>query len=138
MKSKPIFAIIFLVAFIELIISCKTRQNHANPSTVKITSADNGKTIALSSGGSLALTLGNPGDGGYSLDTPQYDKSVLSLKSHTHQAPKSSAVAGDFGTDLWQFKALKSGTTKLTVTATRPFDQKSTVAIFTGTISVNQ
>jgi hypothetical protein len=46
---------------------------------VRIDARKNGKTIAVSKGEVLKITLGNPGDGGYSFDAPQYNSSVLTL-----------------------------------------------------------
>jgi predicted secreted protein len=137
MKSKPIFTIIFLIAFTGLINSCKKGRSDPNPSSVEVTGQDNGKTIAISTGESLELTLGNPGDGGYTFDAPQYNSAVLSLKSHTRSLPKASTIDGNFGTDTWEFRPLTTGTTSVTITATRGSDKTSTIVIFTGSIAVN-
>lgn len=108
-----------------------------NLPSVQVNGADNGKTISLAHGQTLKVDLGNPGDGGYTFDTPQYDASVLSLKGHTHTPPVNTNLIGDFGTDTWEFIALKSGSTSLTVTASRSFEANSTVVMYTGKISVN-
>jgi len=135
MKSKPILVLIFL-AFAVSISSCQKGQ-HVNLPYVQVNGADNGKTVSLAQGQTLKVDLGNPGDGGYTFDTPQYDASVLSLKGHTHTPPPNTNVTGDFGTDTWEFIALKSGSTSLTVTASRSFQANSAVVIYTGNIAVN-
>lgn len=124
------------LAFAVSISSCQKGQ-HVNLPYVQVNGADNGKTISLAQGQPLKVVLGNPGDGGYTFDTPQYDPSILSLKGHTQTPPANTNLIGDFGTDTWEFSALKSGNTSLTVTATRSFEANSTVVIYTGKIAVN-
>jgi len=135
MKSKPILILMFL-AFAVSISSCQKGQ-HVNLPYVQVNGADNGKSISLAQGQTLKVDLGNPGDGGYTFDTPQYDPAVLSLKRHTHTPPANTNLTGDFGTDTWEFSALQSGNTSLTITATRSFKANSTVVIYTGKIAVN-
>jgi predicted secreted protein len=135
MKSKPGLILMFL-AFAVFILSCQKGQ-HVNLPYVQVNGADNGKTINLAQGQTLKVDLGNPGDGGYKFDAPQYDPSVLSLKEHTSTPPANTNVIGDFGRDTWEFSTLKSGNTSLTVTATRSFEANSTVVIYTGKIAVN-
>jgi predicted secreted protein len=135
MKNKPTLILMFL-AFAVFISSCKKGQ-HVNLPYVQVNGADNGKTISLAQAQTLKVNLVNPGDGGYTFDTPQYDASILSLKSHTQTPPANTNVVGDFGTDTWEFIALKSGSTSLTVTASRSFEANSTVVIYTGKIAVN-
>lgn len=102
---------------------------------VEINAQDNGKTITVLPGQSLKITLGNPGDGGYSFDAPQYDSSVLTLAEHTH-TPSTTNATGDFGTDSWKFDVHNSGSTALTITATRPFEKNSPVVMFKGDIVI--
>ena len=136
MKSKSKLIIIFIITCAGLISSCKAGQEASNQSTVQITAQDSGKSVAVSLRQSLKITLGNPGDGGYTFDQLQYDSSVLSLVSHVHTPPTTNAI-GNFGTDTWTFSALKAGSTALKVTATRGTDKSSTVVIFAGSVAVN-
>jgi predicted secreted protein len=135
MKSKPTL-ILMVLAFAVSVSSCKKGQR-VNLPYVQVNGADNGKTISLAQTQTLKVNLVNPGDGGYTFDTPQYDASILSLKSHTQAPPANTNLIGDFGTDTWEFIALKSGSTSLTVTASRSFEANSTVVIYTGKIAVN-
>jgi predicted secreted protein len=135
MKSKLALTLILIIAFTGLVTSCKKGENNANLPSVQINANNNGKTIGLAQGQTLAITLGNPGDGGYTFNAPQYDSSLLSLNNHTHSASATNAV-GDYGTDRWEFQALKTGATALTITAVRGSDNGSTIVIFTGNIAV--
>ncbi len=136
MKTKLSVFLITIIGLSMLISSCKKGGGNSNMQLLQINSQNNGKTIAVSKGQSLRLTLKNPGDGGYSFDTPQYNSSVLSLTGHTHSSGASSAVGG-FGDDAWEFKALKTGESTLVITATRPFDKNNPVVMFSGKVTAN-
>ena len=85
-----------VIAFTGMVTSCKKGQHNPAIPMVEINAQDNGKTITVLPGESLKITLGNPGDGGYSFDAPQYDSSVLTLAEHTH-TPSTTDATGDFG-----------------------------------------
>lgn len=104
--------------------------------TVQVTAADAGKTINITQGETIKLTLQNPGDGGYTFDAPKFDASVLSLANHEHNSPAASNISGNFGSDTWEFTAKSSGYTTLTVTASRSWDKAHPIPIFNGTIAV--
>ena len=98
---------------------------------IKVTSNDNGKVVTLAKSQHVEIVLGNPGDGGYQFDAPEYDTSLLHLNTHSHIAPTSkNALPGNFGTDVWEFTAIKSGSTDVSITATRPWKGGDTVSIF--------
>ena len=105
------------------------------PAEVQITVQDNGKSFTLTKGKALNITLGNPGDGLYSFDAPQYDATVLRFVDHLHQGPSNNNV-GNYGTDSWDFTALKTGSTTLTITATRGTDKSTTVTMLSNNVAV--
>ena len=110
-----------------------------NPSNeLQLTSNDNGKTINVSNGQIIVITLRNPGDGGYQFDTPNYDSSILKLISHTHNTPASTTpiIVGNFGTDVFKFQALNSGTSQIKITASRSWESGSGISIFSSTFVV--
>jgi len=116
-----------------VIMSCHKDQNTGDKNIVKqLTAADAGSTASVTMGQTLSLTLGNPGDGGYQFNNPQYKTSVLTLQSHTRQNGTSNI--GDFGKDTWTFTAKGSGTTTLEVTASR--GSTGTISLFSNQISV--
>jgi len=133
MKTRIIFALITIVAFIGVLASCK-KENNPNSSVVKINASNNGKTVNILNGQKLQVSLGNPGDGGYKFDPPKYDSTLLKLNSHINIPPTNKMVVGDFGTDVWEFSALKSGSASLTITAAR--GSENPIIEFTGTITV--
>ena len=100
---------IALVLFIATAIAaCK---KDSNKPILRLSQTDTAKTAVVTQGQAVLITLSNPGDGGYEFNNWQYDASILHLDSHTHTAPASPQMMGDFGTDTWQFTSLKSGTT---------------------------
>lgn len=71
----------------------------------KINTAANGKDY-FTKGQVLNLRLGDPGDGGYTFDSPAYQFGIITLSAHYHYSSPTAAV-GDFGTDTWKFTPLK-------------------------------
>jgi predicted secreted protein len=124
---------IFLVSILMIgVISCK-KDNNSKP-TIQLTSADSGKALAVAQGQKISITLANPGDGGFNFNTWQYDSSVLQLNSHTHIPPANPDLIGNYGTDVWVFTTLKSGTTTLSISATRT--SAEVVSMFADTVKV--
>lgn len=114
------------------IMSCHKDKNTEDNTVKQLTAADAGSTASAAMGQTISLTLGNPGDGGYQFNNPQYKTSVLTLQSHTHQNGTNNI--GDFGKDTWNFTAKGSGTTTLEVTASR--GSTETISMFSNQIIV--
>lgn len=115
-----------------VIMGCHKDKN--NDTMKQLTIADAGSTASVTMGETISLTLGNPSDGGYHFNDPEYKTSVLTLVSHTHQ--NGSDKAGDFGNDTWNFTAKASGTTTLEVTASRSTQNAQKVSLFANEITV--
>lgn len=128
---RPIAILLIVVA---TIVSCKKDNTQPANANIKLTVTDTGKVVAVSKGQTISITLGNPGDGGYSFNNWQYDNTILTLKSHTHINPTTSNLIGDFGSDVWVFSAIKTGTSTMLLTASR--GTTSTITSFNGTVSV--
>ncbi|MDP9081398.1 MAG: protease inhibitor I42 family protein [Bacteroidota bacterium] len=134
MRLKLTIIAVFIAIFTQCILSCK-KGNTNDMQMIQVDAQQNGKTIAVSKGQTIKITLGNPGDGGYSFNAPQYNSAVLSIGSHT-RIPSTTGAVGDAGKDSWEFKALTSGQSDLTFTATRGNDASSAITIFSGKITV--
>ena len=91
--------------------------------------ADNGTTINLNTGDTLKLRLNDYGDGGYSWVITSQDKAKLSLISNNHV--NGTDALGDFGSDVWTFKAIMPGTSTLSLVCQRPWATNDTCARFT-------
>ncbi|MFI5158102.1 MAG: protease inhibitor I42 family protein [Sphingobacteriales bacterium] len=124
--------ICLLALLIITFASCKKDSNSG--ASLQLTTSDNGKSATVKKGQTISITLGNPGDGGFSFNTWQYDSSILQLNSHKHIPPANSQLVGDFGSDEWLFIALKSGQTALSITVSR--GSADTQTEFANTIKV--
>ena len=112
-----------------------TTTSTSTSPAVQLDTGNNGKVIPITVGQVFVITLGNPGDGGYLFDNPEYDTSLLHLMSHVHNPPTNSAL-GNYGTDAWQFTTLATGTTDVTITASRPWKTDDAVNIFKASLSI--
>jgi predicted secreted protein len=134
---------------IQPIRQAQTRDNANGPDyqpkpvssrVINLTEKDKSSTITVSQGDTIAVTLGNPGDGGYQFDEPRYNGSIIALNGHTHSnpdpGPNGQSAPGDFGRDVWEFTALKSGMSVIDITATRPWNKVDSVTIFSITIKI--
>ena len=97
--------------------------------------ASKDKVAAVSLGDIVSITLGNPGDGGYSFEAPIYDKSMFVLKDTFHTNPGANPAPGNWGTDTWEFVSFKKGTSKIEINAIQGLSQKSRENMFTATIT---
>jgi predicted secreted protein len=99
--------------------------NQAAPAQV-LTEKDGGKTVTLRVGERLVLNLRNPGDGGYSVVTPVYNKSVLKLASRETLPPKAATPPrmGDWGRIVFTWEAAGAGETDLTVQISREWEKE--------------
>jgi predicted secreted protein len=122
-----------LFAAILAIASCK--KDIQVTDNVMLTDDDAGKKLTIASGQKCTLSLNNPGDGGYNLDKPQLDSTIIHLEKYEHIAP-ANGLTGDAGKDNWQFTPVRIGITILKITATRPWNNGGTVTMFTDTIVV--
>lgn len=107
-------------------------------STVYLNGGQHPATTVLSVGQKLIVSLQASSDGGYQLDPVQYNSAIINLAKHTFTPPADAAkgVSGSSGTDTFEFVAIKSGTTGITITQSRPFQQGSTLPLFSNVVSV--
>jgi predicted secreted protein len=97
--------------------------NQAAPAQL-LTEKDGGKTVTLRVGERLALNLRNPGDGGYTVATPVYNKGVLKLLSRETLPGGPPPTVGDFGRIVFTLEAEGAGETDLTVQISREWEKE--------------
>lgn len=100
-----------------------------------INDSDNGTTIAIPKGDTLALTLPDYGDGGYAWVITSQDQSKISLTETSHE--NGTGQLGSFGSDVWRFDALETGSCTLTLVCQRPWATNDTCATFTAQIVIS-
>ena len=85
------------------------------------------KTIEINTGDTLTLILGSNPTTGFSWQEQAQvsDKAVLEQTNHQYLDPAAKdgqPVMGASGKDSWVFKALKSGTSQVTLSYSRPWE----------------
>jgi len=113
--------------------SCK--KDSSKPIAITLTGLDTGKAVILVQGQIVKITLGNFDESGYTFNTWQYDAGILHLDSHSSIPPANTGTVGNSGSDVWQFSALKSGTSTLKISATQGLAGE-TINMFSDTVKV--
>ena len=77
--------------------------------------------VEITAGGSLTITLESNVTTGYSWELKQIsDASILQKTDNKYEAPASGLI-GAGGKEIWNFKALKAGTTTLSMEYSQPW-----------------
>lgn len=100
-------------------------QTNADGGPVKLTEADNGKTITVEAGDDVQVILnGNPTTG-YSWTATVGDKTVVQQQGDPAYAQESTdpSVVGAGGTYTFTFEAAAAGQTTLTLDYARSFEE---------------
>jgi len=90
-----------------------------------ITKKENGRTIQVSVGQKITVNLRDPGGGGYNFLTPEHDQGILKMVKERHLPRAEPPRLGDFGRQVYEFKAVKEGQTTLVVPIKRPWEKQS-------------
>ena len=108
--------------------STETSNNNAKTNTanslpiIHLTQGQKATTTSLVVGQKFTVTATIPTTGGYQLNPLQYDATILALTSYTQ--------------NTWEFTAIKSGTTGLSITASQGTQKATTDILFSSAISV--
>ena len=103
---------------------------------VNVDASYSGKQVELSVGQSLVVTLESNATTGYSWALVQNsDDSVLSKTGNEYVAPQTTLV-GAGGKEEWTFKALKKGTSTISMGYSRPWESTPPVEAFDLTVVV--
>jgi inhibitor of cysteine peptidase len=102
----------------------RTALKEATPGGVKNINVDasySGKQVEISVGESLVVTLASNATTGYSWSVIGIsDDSVLQKSGNQYTAPQTTLL-GAGGQEVWTFKALKKGTTTMSMGYSRPW-----------------
>jgi len=140
-KRRLIAAAVLIVVIMGSAVAsagCGSKAD-ANSAPVKLTDADNGKTITVKVGGTVKVILaGNPTTG-YSWTAALGEKDAAVMKQQGDavyaQQNTSQSVVGAGGTFTFTFKAAAAGQATLTFDYARPFE-KGTPPVKTFTVTV--
>jgi len=107
-----------------------------NSNNLNVDSSYSGKQVELSVGQSLVVTLESNATTGYSWALVQNsDDSVLNETGHEYIAPQTTLI-GAGGNEEWTFKALKKGTSTISMGYSRPWESIPPVETFDLTVVV--
>ena len=91
------------------------------PNDVSVNESSSGKQVELFVGGTLTVTLDSNATTGYSWELAGIsDTGVLEKTDNKYEAP-TSGLMGAGGKEVWTFKALKAGTTTLSMDYSQPW-----------------
>ncbi len=93
------------------------------PSQVSVDASYSGQQVEIAVGGSLIVTLESNGSTGFQWSEPAEisDETVLDQVGHGFQAPEDTDMVGAPGKEIWTFKALKKGTSTISMEYSRPW-----------------
>jgi inhibitor of cysteine peptidase len=101
-------------------------QDAAQPA-MRVTVADSGRPVSLKLGDTLEVRLNSNPSTGFSWSVVSVNHPVLERVSNDFRPSGDSNVPGAGGTDIWLFKAVKTGKQSLRLVYRRP-SEKDTVA----------
>lgn len=94
------------------------------PTEVQLTKADDGKTVTVALNGTVIVALASNPSTGYSWAVVATEPANLELEGEPTYVPPGSTtpVVGAAGTEVFTFKAIKTGTSKLSMAYSRSFE----------------
>jgi inhibitor of cysteine peptidase len=134
---KRAILVIFGLILIAGIAAGAVAASSGGGKILNIDASYSGKQVELSVGESLVVTLASNVSTGYSWTlTGISDESVLQKTKNEYVAPKTNLM-GAGGTEVWTFKALKKGTSTISMGYSRPWESTPPVETFSLTIVVD-
>jgi inhibitor of cysteine peptidase len=117
MKSKLLFTGLVVIALL-VMTACSRPVSQAS-----VDESDSGKQVEIwANGGLLTVTLESNQTTGYSWELKEIsDPSVLQKTDSKYETPTSGLV-GAGGKEVWTYKALKAGTTTLSMEYSQPWE----------------
>ena len=134
MKTK-LFLTAFLVVTILSVVSCTSTQEQSTPDKVSLELSTDYFThvnavtreVEVAKGGTITITLGSNQTTGFQWSELAQigDATIMEQTSHEYvalEAESGAEVMGAPGKEEWTFKALKSGTTTISMEYSRPWE----------------
>ena len=120
--KKRFMVLIGVVAIVSLgLFGCSPAGTSA-PSAVSVDESSSGKQVEIAAGGTLTVTLESNQTTGFQWELKSVgDTSVLQSQGGTYSVPDTGMV-GAGGEEIWTFKALKPGTSSLSMEYSQPWD----------------
>jgi inhibitor of cysteine peptidase len=141
-KYRGIAAFVLVVVIVGVAIAAAACGGSASGSSnvIKLTDADNGKTVSAKVGDQVEVILaGNPTTGyAWTVTMTDADKAVLEQQGDGVYTATStdSSVVGSGGTYTFTFKAIAKGTANPKFDYARSFESNPPAQTFTATVNV--
>ena len=124
--KKRFMVLIGVVAMVSLgLFGCSPAgpAGPSAPSAVSVDESSSGKQVEIAAGGTLTVTLESNQTTGFQWELKSVgDTSVLQSQGGTYEAPGDTGAVGAGGEEVWTFKALKPGTSSLSMEYSQPWD----------------
>jgi inhibitor of cysteine peptidase len=116
-RKAAIIVGLIAITIITLMTACSSLLKQ-----VSVDASSSGKQIEIAAGGSLAVTLDSNATTGYSWELKGIgNPAILEKTDNKYEAPTSGLI-GAGGKEVWTFKALKAGTTTLSMEYSQPWE----------------
>jgi inhibitor of cysteine peptidase len=116
-KKAAIIVGLIAITIITLMTACSSL-----PKQVSADASSSGKQIEIAVGGSITVTLDSNATTGYSWELKGISNpAILEKTDNKYEAP-TSGLMGAGGNEVWTFKALKAGTTTLSMEYSQPWE----------------
>ena len=121
--KKRFMVLIAVVAIMSLGLFGCSSAGPAASSAVSVDDSSSGKQVEIAAGGTLTVTLESNQTTGFQWELKSVgDTSVLQSQGGTYNAPEDTGMVGAGGEEVWTFKALKPGTSSLSMEYSQPWD----------------
>jgi len=121
--KKRFMVLIAVVAIMSLGLFGCSSAGPAASSAVSVDDSSSGKQVEIAAGGTLTVTLESNQTTGFQWKLKSVgDTSVLQSQGDTYNAPEDTGMVGAGGEEVWTFKALKPGTSSLSMEYSQPWD----------------
>lgn len=122
MKTKLVVLTSIIAVMSLCLFGCLSGGSTA-PGEVSVDESYNDKTVEIAVGGTLTVTLESNATTDFQWElTSISDQTVLEKQSDTFEAPEDTGVVGASGKEVWIFKALKKGTSSISMAYSRPWE----------------
>ena len=123
MKSK--LALTCAIVAISLcLVACSVA-----PSLVSVDASYSGQQVEVAVGGSVIVTLESNASTGFQWVLVSIgDETVLEKVANTYEAPEDTDMVGAPGKEIWTFKALKKGTSTISMEYSQPWENGTKAA----------
>jgi len=123
MKSK--LALICAIVAISLcLVACSVA-----PSLVSVDASYSGQQVEVAVGGSVIVTLESNASTGFQWVLVSIgDETVLEKVANTYESPEDTDMVGAPGKEIWTFKALKKGTSTISMEYSQPWENGTKAA----------